>query len=202
MRFFSSDGHWGHNNILRYCPDRPWKTVEEMNEGLINNWNSVVTQDDVVYYIGDFSMAFRPVETITKRLLGEKHLLVGNHDWAHPLHKKSRTPGGRQQWIDKYLEAGWDSVLVETELLLQNGVKARLNHLPYLEEGGDEDQRHAKWRPVDDGTLLLCGHVHQNWLMRSTKKGTPMINVGVDCNPHFRPWSEDEICNMIHAVPE
>jgi calcineurin-like phosphoesterase family protein len=132
MIYFTSDFHMSHSNILKYCPDRPWKTVEEMNEGLIRNWNAVVNPSDSVYFLGDFSLGFPAVEKFTSRLLGEKVLINGNHDFTHAANKKSRTPERQDKWITKYLEAGWDQVLVEWRLLLKNGVMARLNHLPYL----------------------------------------------------------------------
>lgn len=50
--WFTSDTHFGHKNILRFCK-RPWNTVEEMDEGLIQNWNKVVGKDDIVFHLGD-----------------------------------------------------------------------------------------------------------------------------------------------------
>jgi calcineurin-like phosphoesterase family protein len=45
-----SDTHFGHNNIINYC-DRPFSNVKEMNEAIIDNWNSVVKQNDLVYHL-------------------------------------------------------------------------------------------------------------------------------------------------------
>lgn len=54
--FIVSDLHFFHKGVLGFCPDtRPWKDVDEMNEGLIDHWNSVVSTDDVVFCLGDFS---------------------------------------------------------------------------------------------------------------------------------------------------
>lgn len=75
--FFTSDTHFGHENIIKYC-NRPWATVEEMNEGIIENWNSVVKPGDTVYHLGDFS--FAPAEPFLDRLNGNIHLMVGNHE--------------------------------------------------------------------------------------------------------------------------
>ena len=61
MIFFTSDHHFYHSNIIKYC-QRPFHSVEEMNEEMIRRWNSVVGVDDTVYYLGDFSLAKRPVE--------------------------------------------------------------------------------------------------------------------------------------------
>ena len=51
--FVTSDLHFYHNNIIKLC-NRPYKDLEEMHIALINNWNSVVTNEDDVYILGDF----------------------------------------------------------------------------------------------------------------------------------------------------
>ena len=83
--FFTSDTHFNHNNILTYCP-RPWATVEEMNEGLIENWNHTVGPGDTVYHLGDFAMGDRTmVPNILSRLNGHIILVRGNHDYRKSL---------------------------------------------------------------------------------------------------------------------
>jgi calcineurin-like phosphoesterase family protein len=54
MIWLTADTHFGHTNILKYC-GRPFSSIEEMDETLINNWNNKVNQDDTVYHLGDFS---------------------------------------------------------------------------------------------------------------------------------------------------
>lgn len=72
-----SDTHFNHHNIIKYC-DRPFKSSQEMDEVLIQNWNSVVKPNDIVYHLGDvyFGGNFTPRE----RLQGRKRLILGNHD--------------------------------------------------------------------------------------------------------------------------
>lgn len=77
-----SDTHFCHDNVIGYC-DRPWTTSEEMDEGLIENWNSVVRPEDKVYHLGDVYMGDRSYDrigAILKRLNGHKRLILGNHD--------------------------------------------------------------------------------------------------------------------------
>ena len=53
--WFTSDTHFSHCNIIKYC-NRPFKDVDEMNKILIQNWNNVVRPDDIVWHLGDFAL--------------------------------------------------------------------------------------------------------------------------------------------------
>lgn len=78
--FFTSDHHLGHANIIKHC-NRPFATVEEMNEVLIVRWNERVANKDTVYHLGDivFRSAQNPRDHLD-RLNGKIHLIRGNHD--------------------------------------------------------------------------------------------------------------------------
>jgi len=81
--FFTSDEHYGHTNIIKYCK-RPFKHVDEMNEVLIKNHNEIVKDGDDVYHLGDF--AFRNHASFLRRLNGTHYLIKGNHegnDWRN-----------------------------------------------------------------------------------------------------------------------
>ena len=80
--FFTSDLHFNHKNLLHLGQGRPFKTIEEHDEAIIQNWNSVVTKSDLVYILGDVSLGCPQEKLIDyfKRLNGAKHLIIGNHD--------------------------------------------------------------------------------------------------------------------------
>jgi calcineurin-like phosphoesterase family protein len=82
--WFISDTHFGHANILRYCK-RPFGSIEEMNEAFVKNWNDRVSNGDLVYHLGDFAFfkTKEEVDSVAKRLKGQKHLVRGNHDRNH-----------------------------------------------------------------------------------------------------------------------
>ena len=55
MRWFTSDWHFGHRNVIDYC-NRPFSSVEEMNDKLVELWNNTIKPEDEVWFLGDFSM--------------------------------------------------------------------------------------------------------------------------------------------------
>ena len=75
--FFISDTHFNHNKIIQYCK-RPFKNALEMNERIIEEWNKVVKENDLVYHLGD--IGWGNMTPILKRLKGKKFLIIGNHD--------------------------------------------------------------------------------------------------------------------------
>lgn len=77
--FFTSDTHFGHRNIIKYC-DRPYVNEHDMDMNLIANWNARVSDKDTIYHVGDVSMDDRKRKEIVPKLNGKKHLIKGNHD--------------------------------------------------------------------------------------------------------------------------
>ena len=81
MIFFTADTHFGHKRILEYCPGRGYDSVEEMNEGLIANWNERVAPGDTIYHLGD--VAFLPkqqTQDICLRLNGRGGIITTASD--------------------------------------------------------------------------------------------------------------------------
>jgi calcineurin-like phosphoesterase family protein len=82
--FLISDTHFGHINLINFkrqdgSPLRPFKHVDEMNDALIKNWNSVVSPQDKVYHLGDVTMNSKSLDLLYN-LNGKKILIKGNHD--------------------------------------------------------------------------------------------------------------------------
>jgi calcineurin-like phosphoesterase family protein len=87
--FFTADHHFGHANIIKYC-NRPFSTVEEMDEFYIKQWNSMVSDKDTVYYLGDFTLNSDASSYIV-RLNGRKIIVIpGGHDkrWCRNCYNK------------------------------------------------------------------------------------------------------------------
>ncbi len=85
-KWFISDTHFFHANILKFTDDqgkktRPFNTLEEMHETIIENWNKVVKDNDYVYHLGDVTFRYDGAfNNLMHRLKGKKRLIVGNHD--------------------------------------------------------------------------------------------------------------------------
>lgn len=81
--FIISDTHFGHENILGFKQEngelvRSFHDVHDMNETMVENWNKVVGDSDIVYHLGD--VFFGKGHEVLPRLKGKKRLVVGNHD--------------------------------------------------------------------------------------------------------------------------
>lgn len=83
MIYFVSYTHFNHKNIIDYC-NRPFNSVDEMNNVLIQNWNATVSNNDIIYHLGDFALGRKDtIMEITSNLNGKKYLIRGNHDnWS------------------------------------------------------------------------------------------------------------------------
>lgn len=82
---FMADTHFGHKGILGFEPQaRPYKTVEEMNQAIIDNVNSVSTWEDTLYILGDvgFSSCYEPLKYLQARKI---IIVLGNHDYPNKI---------------------------------------------------------------------------------------------------------------------
>lgn len=162
--YYTADTHFNHPFV---AGTRGFTVDGEHDEVLIENFNNVLHKNDHLWILGDLGMG-----SLTKtldqaaRLNGIKHLVLGNHDAAHPMHKKSHTQ------LKRYYEV-FESVHLHEQHRIA-GYKVNLSHFPYT---GDHkpDDRHTQWRLRDEGLPLLHGHVHAEWMIKGRQ-----FNVGVD----------------------
>jgi calcineurin-like phosphoesterase family protein len=149
--FFTADPHYGHENIIKHS-SRPFSCHEEMDEAMIENWNSVVTStSDEVYILGDFTFYSKILitdpENIFSRLRGRKYLIIGNHD---------RKPTLQLPWT-------WVKETYFLKYLNQEGIW--LSHYP-----------HRSWKNSFHGSWHLFGHNHGKMSPHGKS-----FDVGVDC---------------------
>ena len=168
--FFTSDTHFGHANIIKHC-SRPFASIEEMDEALIQNWNAVVGPEDTVWHLGDFCMNRASAEAgrFRARLNGTIHLVWGNHD--------RRTPD---------YAALFASVqdLAEVKVALPPGDNKTIVLCHYAMR---------EWRNSFRGAWHLFGHSH------GSLTDDPIalaLDIGVDCWG-FRPVGVEDIARRM-----
>jgi len=171
MKYYISDLHFGHANIIKLC-DRPFADLLEMDETLIANWNDRVTNGDEIYIIGDlfFRAADNP-NVYLARLKGRKHLVLGNHD----------TSWIKKVDLNKYFQS------VERLAVINTGkFKATLCHYPMMSF---------------EGAYLLYGHIHNHkndtyWPLLAKMENA--LNTCVEVND-FRPATFEELIENNHV---
>lgn len=204
--FFTSDQHFGHANILTYEAEsrkndegQTFYTVEQMDEAIVDRWNSVVGPDDTVYSLGDFSYKLHTIVQYLPYLNGHVVLICGNHDPFFKLCVSGRVDEARELAI----EAGFADLHMEHVIEIEGVGWVKLSHFPYLPPTPDDerDLRYGHLRPKPNGeALLLHGHIHSQWMMRQYKKLPPMLNVGVDMHG-MKPISEADLIKLLSSAP-
>ncbi|MBR0439777.1 MAG: metallophosphoesterase [Bacilli bacterium] len=133
-RFLIADLHFGHENVIKYT-SRPFVNAEEMNQRLIEFWNSVVGNDDLVYVLGDFTLSrkMNVIKNLVNLLNGKKILIMGNHDTRKPK---------------DYVECGFE-VATKKPIMVEPG--AILMHEPFENSS-----------LIASNYIYFFGHVHAN----------------------------------------
>jgi calcineurin-like phosphoesterase family protein len=194
--WFTSDTHFGHARIIELA-DRPFASVEEMNEALVERWNERVAPEDTVIHLGD--VALGPIEESLKyieRLNGFKILVVGNHDRPFPPMQKGNLTKV-SNWTERYREAGFDLILRSFHFKDEAIGPFNGSHFPY--DGDSHDaERFREYRLDDEAIPLVHGHTHSNGVVTRSNKGTLQVHVGVDAWD-FRPVSVEEIQEILDS---
>ncbi len=207
--YFTSDIHKGHKNILNYCRNRKFDTVEDMEVAIIKRWNNTVKPEDLVIILGDLWMCKNPLKReFIDKLNGRKVLIRGNHD------------EGANKFMNKF---GFEFACEEALIYVQ-GIPLRLSHYPYRPSlfarfkgwlrGKPLDLREWKKRPPNRGEILGHGHTHSTkkvsyqwlfwasvWSLLRFKKPVRgwMIHLGMDAWG-LCPVSIDKIASIMAQI--
>lgn len=192
MRYFSSDWHINHRNVINYCK-RPFILVEDMNIALIQYLNDTLKPGDEMFFVGDLALNKKWSKWLFEnfKVPGVTwHMIPGNHDdcFSFPGSGQER----KERMLQKYLSDGWATVDQTLNLTLKDGTNVLLSHLPYgSKNGAMYDARYMEVRPKDEGMILVHGHLHGKY-----KKFGRMIDVGLDAHD-FKLLTEDELIAII-----
>jgi calcineurin-like phosphoesterase family protein len=174
--YFTSDSHFDHTNILSF-EERPFKTAEEMNQGLIESWNSVVNKTDTVIHFGDFSFGkYSDWIEVLNQLRGNIILIKGNHD--------------KTKIINRVLKEGYLQEVHMVGHYMKVG-KYTLNMTHYPLEIGN--------RP---NSFSIHGHIHSH-----QSRMLNQVNLGVDSplsliknRPFGQPVSLEELMTYLDYI--
>jgi len=174
--WFTADTHFGHKNVIKYC-NRPYEDVYKMNNSIIDNWNSVVGKEDIVFHLGDFAFV-KDATDIVRMLNGNIMLIPGNHDNS----KNGHVDGAKLHTFDSSGSISKFNILPELfEVDIQvedEKIRFVLCHYPM-----------RVWNKSHHGAIHLFGHCHGTLPDDPTSLS---MDVGVDCNA-YTPISLDEV---------
>lgn len=181
--YFTSDWHFSHANIIKFCPTFRQIPPDEMNEYLITLWNSTVGPDDVVYNLGDvsFSHDLKVIEKTLSQLNGKHHLILGNHDGLISRHRE-RFLSAKKQDGNPMLSSVHDYLKLSFRQLKRTLI---LSHYPMIE-----------WDGCHKGWYHLYGHLHD----RLAQVQGRALNVGFDL--HGRLLSLDDVDGFLRDLPK
>lgn len=174
MIYYISDIHFRDQSIFDKCR-RPFKSLLDMEEVIINNWNKRVMDDDVIYVLGDLvNDNDASAIQIFNKLKGRKHLIVGNHDY---------------QLLDVIKNSNLFESIKFIDLVIDKNRKVCVCHYPLMD-----------WMEFNRQGILVYGHIHNKTAkngdayrqIKEFYKTLPAYNCGVDvCN--FEPKTLDEL---------
>lgn len=190
--FFTSDTHYSHSSICRATTTwsvkegytRDFNSLHEMNQSLINNINNVVTENDILIHLGDWSFGgFDKIEEFRNQLVCKNiYLVLGNHD-----HHIEKNKDGIQELfssVNQYLKL---EVVRPINKNMNEKFYFVCMHYPI-----------ASWHDMNKGVIHLHGHVHLSENLRISE-GKAM-DVGVDGNK-LQPISLDEVFKIMDSRP-
>ena len=177
MIYYISDTHFKDQKIFDKCK-RPFKSVDEMEEVIINKWNKKVKDEDIVYVLGDIGKDDDPSTIdIFNKLKGHKHLIVGNHD--HDM-------------LEDIKKSNVFESIKFIDLIMDGEYKVCLCHYPLMD-----------WMEFNRDGLLVYGHIHNKTekngyaykLMKDYCKNLKAYNAGVDVID-FEPRTLKELMKL------
>lgn len=163
--FFTSDLHFGHYAMA--CKFRNFKSVDDMNDCIIENINAVVTNEHRLFICGDLSVGIsnKALIKLISALKGKKYLIFGNHD-----HKMNQEVADCFELVTPLLQA----TIPKTEFEDDKQGTCVMSHCPL-----------ATWNRMYRGSWLLHGHSHGQLKIDLGKA----LDIGIDCHKEFRPFS-------------
>lgn len=178
MRFFTSDLHFGHRKVAEL---RGFDNVADHDDAIREHWSGRITDDDIVFVLGDVALSMTHGIDMLRGLPGRKRLIAGNHDMCHPMFRNAAAREVRYREVFEHVAPFGTVRIGNTDWLM--------SHYPYIGDSGPVD-RDTQWRLPNFGRPLLHGHTHSRHAVTSGLE----FHVGWDAWGHL--ISENLIANM------
>lgn len=158
---FTADMHIGHENILKFCPERPFRNIKSHDKFMIDLWRREVESSDTVYIGGDLSLLQSDsARTLVQNLAGKKHLIIGNHDGSLKSHYNYFESVSQIKEI--VIKASRFSFLKEDLVII-------LCHYPLLE-----------WNHKFEGSVMVHAHCHGTLDKLNRLSNDLRFDIGID----------------------
>lgn len=187
--WFVSDTHFGHKLAAK---DRGFEHVEAHDAVLLRTFMRTFQENDDVWWLGDLAFdGWQHRIELWDHIPGRHHLVLGNHDRAHPLHSQGQN-------YQPHYHPYFSSVQIAARVSY-DGAGALLSHFPYDGDHGDLRDRFSEWRLKDTGKPLIHGHTHGKEQLTYSSAGTPQVHVGLDAWG-LKPVSAFEVFELIRSA--
>ena len=195
MIYFTSDTHFGSLRTLQFSK-RPFLNTAEMDFTIMTNWNKTITNNDIIYHLGDFGDY-----SLRSYLNGSIILICGNYEYADikkGLHFEDiklygfnevsiadNYPLTKEQFIE-FVDNEYKDIAPNCLYLTHEPEKCLKEYY---------DNTYEQTLPFDMTNLFnLFGHIHKLQMVR--KYG---LNVGTDCH-NFKPISINDVLFYYNAI--
>ena len=177
MRWFSSDWHLGHGNVIKFS-DRPFQSTQEMNSTILKNMYAPLKKGDILYYLGDLSWSKSAYERAFDELPDGVTFvwILGNHDKRDWSQFKSRV-----------------EIITDLKEIKIGNNPITLCHYPML-----------TWNKSHFNSWMLYGHHHKKGHGDAgivEKTVGKMLNINCEFND-YKPYSESDIIRIMNAKPD
>ena len=178
--YFTSDLHLGDPRLKVFYRDLYFNSVDEMNQTIINNFNNILTEKDMLVIVGDACHDIKYIDLLDEIKCKEKILIIGNYD------------------EDKLDELKPKFSVVHKQKYIQLEYKENDNFGVLISHKPTDIVREKDWGEATEFLDLgICGHIHSLW--RVQKYPIPIVNVSADIW-NFKPVSFSRIFNTYHAI--
>ena len=193
QHYYTADLHLCHEKVAKI---RGFSSTHEHDEAVLKGLEEIAHSGNQIFILGDISGGKHESDAIDQLVLAttsknvDLHLIAGNHDSAHPMHRKYTK--SRMWEVPSYLFSTTDTM----GTFRHNKDKVMLSHFPYTGDRGED--RYPEYRLKDTGKPIVHGHTHSSEKVSYSDKGSLQICVSLDAWG-LKPAPKHELVKLIES---